>query len=368
MKKYDVAVVGGGLVGRMLAWQLASEGVRVALYEAGTHQGEGAAAYVAAAMLAPTAEAIDGTPLAVKLGYQSMPLWQAMLPKLPERVWMQQNGSLIIWHGQDRALAQQFAAHLRRAHAGESCWQHWDAATLAAAEPQLGGRFGSGFFLPTEGQLDNRQLLLALATAAEEAGVACHWQHTATVAEAQVAAHWVVDCRGFAAKADWNGQPGSQLRGIRGEVARVHAPEVTLNRPVRLLHPRYPLYIAPKQNHVFVIGATQIESEDAGPVSVRSGLELFSALYAVHPAFGEARVLETASGLRPTLSHENPAIRYCPAQRLVAVNGLFRHGFMIAPAVVGAAQRLLQQVLHGQPVMAEDAVSGMVYELNDSRH
>ena len=63
-------------------------------------------------------------------------------------------------------------------------------------------------------------------------------------------------------------------------------------------------------NHIFVIGATQIESESQAPASVRSGLELLSALYAVHPAFGEANLLELATGLRPTLNHHNPEIRF----------------------------------------------------------
>ena len=64
--------------------------------------------------------------------------------------------------------------------------------------------------------------------------------------------------------------------------------EIVLSRPVRLIHPRWPLYIIPRANNQFMIGATSIEREDAG-VSVRSALELLSAAYAVHPAFGEAR-------------------------------------------------------------------------------
>ena len=67
---------------------------------------------------------------------------------------------------------------------------------------------------------------------------------------------------------------------------RLHAPEVSLRRPVRLMHPRYPLYIAPKPDHVFVIGATEIESEDTSPASVRSTLELLSAAYSLHSGFG----------------------------------------------------------------------------------
>lgn len=47
-----------------------------------------------------------------------------------------------------------------------------------------------------------------------------------------------------------------------------------------------------------MIGATTLESEDTG-VSVRSALELLTAAYAVHPAFGEARIVEIGAGLRP---------------------------------------------------------------------
>ena len=148
---------------------------------------------------------------------------------------------------------------------------------------------------------------------------------------------------------------------MRGEVVRVYAPEVELRRPVRLLHPRYPLYIAPKENHLFVIGATQLESESQAPVSVRSGLELLSALYAVHPAFGEAQVVETGTGLRPTLNHHNPEIRYDTAARIIEINGLFRHGFMIAPAVTAAAVRLADCLFDGKPAPDFDEESGLAY-------
>ena len=347
MKTYDAAIIGGGLLGRLLAWRLAESGVSVILHEAASRAGEQSAAYVAAAMLAPSAEAVAATPLVTRLGYQSLPLWKDYLTRWPQKVFFQQQGSLMVWHGQDAALAESFRRHVQQAHPQQQVWQEWQAADIAAHEPQLAGRFRRGLLLPQEGQLDNRQTLLALAEAAEAAGAQCCFGHSVTPDEARAQAGIVIDCRGVAAKNDWNSAPGSRLRGVRGEVARVYAPEVRLTRPVRLLHPRYPLYICPKEAQVFVIGATQLESEDGGPVSVRGVLELFSALYAVCPAFGEARVLETASGLRPTLNHENPEIRWQPERRLLSLNGLFRHGFMIAPAVAEAALDLVQTALNG---------------------
>jgi glycine oxidase len=98
------------------------------------------------------------------------------------------------------------------------------------------------------------------------------------------------------------------LRGIRGEVVRVLAPDVHLHRPIRLLHPRYPIYIAPKQDGVYVIGATEVESEDMSPMSVRSALELLSAAFSVHAGFGEARIMELNAHCRPTLPDHRPHI------------------------------------------------------------
>jgi glycine oxidase len=120
----------------------------------------------------------------------------------------------------------------------------------------------------------------------------------------------------------------------------VHAPEVKLSRPVRLIHPRYPLYIAPKPDGVFVIGATEIESDDTSPASVRSSLELLSAAYSVHKGFGEARILEINAQIRPTLPDNLPAIRL-HGDRTMQINGLYRHGFLIAPAMLDASLALM---------------------------
>ena len=135
----------------------------------------------------------------------------------------------------------------------------------------------------------------------------------------------VIDCRGLFAR---DTQP--DLRGVKGEMVIVETDEIVLSRPVRLIHPRWPLYIIPRANNQFMIGATSIEREDDG-VSVRSALELLSAAYAVHPAFGEARIVEIGSGLRPAFPDNLPRIAI--DNRKIAVNGLYRHGFLLAPAL-----------------------------------
>lgn len=336
-----VAVLGAGLMGRLLALALAQSGQRVAIYEAAPENTATSAAHVAAAMLAPLAESAVTEMNVVRMGRYALGRWPALLSSLQKPVFFQQEGTLIVWHRQDAAQAALFKNQLSattQALADLPQARTLDAVAIGALEPELGQRFAQGLFLPEEGQLDNRQLLDALAHELYTLGVAWHWNSPRSGHDFQPGQtgqpDWVFDCRGVGAQPQWSG-----LRGVRGEVVRLHAPEVTLQRPVRLLHPRYPLYIAPKDDHVFVIGATEIESPDTSPASVRSVLELLGAAYSVHSGFAEARVLEIATQCRPALLNNLPALRWL-APRVLQINGLYRHGFLIAPALLDTAMEL----------------------------
>ncbi|NVM87589.1 glycine oxidase [Variovorax sp. SG517] len=341
----SVAILGAGLMGRLMAVTLARAGCKVDVFEAGSAEAEGAAARVAAAMLAPLAESAVAPVSVVRMGQHALSRWPELLAPLAQPVFFQREGTLVLWHRQDTAEATRLARVLANTGAQVpelAPMQSVDARAIATLEPSLGQRFAQGLFLPGEGQLDNRALLASLlATLESDPRVTLHWQSPRAPSDFAPGAAgqpgWVIDCRGLGARPQWNA-----LRGVRGEVIRVHAPEVSLQRPTRLVHPRYPLYIAPKPGNLFVIGATEIESDDMSPASVRSTLELLSAAYAVHSGFAEARIVEIATQCRPTLPDNLPALRL-PQPRVLQINGLYRHGFMIAPAMLDAAMQVLTQ-------------------------
>ena len=149
---------------------------------------------------------------------------------------------------------------------------------------------------------------------------------------------------------DAGGRLGSALPDLRAVLAAdalehvatlaTRSPDVSLARPVRMLHPRLPLYIVPRGDGLFMIGATMIESERRGPPSVRSAVELLNAAYALHPAFGEAEIVELGADLRPAFPDNLPHMRR--AGRVLHANGLFRHGFLLAPEL---ARRVADAVL-----------------------
>ena len=342
------AIVGAGLMGRMMAYALTQSGSRVELFERGGPDAEHSAARVAASMLAPLAESAITEPPVVRMGLYGLDRWKQLITELNTQVsqqtYFQQDGTLVLWHRLDAPEAQRFAEHLERNvrmnPALATPW-HLDSKALTELEPAVADRFTQGLFLPREGQLDNRQLLTALLEFLTKAQVPMHWHHACEPSELRGRGFdWIIDCRGLGAKTTW-ADPRNPLRGVRGEVIRVHAPEVQLKRPTRLIHPRYPIYIAPKENDLYVIGATEIESDDLSPVSVRSSMELLSAAYSVHSGFAEARIVEAATQCRPTLKTNLPEI-CIPEPGLMQINGLYRHGYLIAPAMMDVALQLLK--------------------------
>jgi glycine oxidase len=336
VRRFDIAVVGGGLLGRSLAWRAARAGARVVLYDAGSHQGEKSAAWVAAGMIAPTTETIDADAEIVSMGKHSLSLWPRWLAELPVPVFYRDSGTLLLWHRKDAGEAvraqKRFCSQQRQV-------EQIDGARTTELEPVLGTRFPEAMYIPGEAQLDNRAFLNAVSIALAEGGVECHWE--SSVQDGPLLdAGIVVDCRGMGAKRDW-----AKLRGVRGEILRLHAPEIELRHMLRLLHPRCPVYIVPRADGNLIVGATSIESEDRSPASVRGVLELLTSAYSVLPALAEARILEFNTQVRPALSDNLPSLRIDRKRKVLRINGLYRHGFLLTPTIVEEALALL---LEGQ--------------------
>jgi glycine oxidase len=336
--KHDVAIVGGGLLGRLLAWRAALSGLAVELFDANDRLGSKATAWVAGGMVAPQAEAADAQSELVAMGRRSLSLWPEWLRALSTHVHYSASGTLLLWQRADAGEATRFQALLRERDP-QANYQHLSGQQLAMQEPLLEGRFREALYLPSEAHVDNRQLLPALADTLDELGVVCNWNRRVEDTE-RPNASIVIDCRGKNAKSRWK-----ELRGVRGELVRLHAPGVELRHMLRLLHPRHSIYLISRPGGNIVVGATAIESDDCSPVSVRGALELLSVAYSVLPELGEARIIELNCDCRPALPDNRPAIRYSPPTRLLEVNGLYRHGFLLSPAVVEETLTILWELL-----------------------
>ncbi len=369
-----IAVIGAGLMGRLTALSLARQGHQVTLLDKDTVSGRQSAAYAAAGLLTPLGEAMHSEENIVAMGFESLTLWPKLLATLDGYSYFQQAGSIVVSHEQDHGDYQRFARTILTNYPQYQC-QSLNRAQLQALEPELGRRFNHGLYLPQEGQIGNRKLLIALEQALTELSV--RWLELAEVntirqqgnycllrykqAEQQhlLECDFVVDCRGCGARNAESAKqaaPLDDLRAVRGELFQLFAPDVQLTRPIRLMHPRYQLYIAPKTKGYFVVGATEIESDDRAPMTVRSSMELLSAAYSVHPGFAEANIRQHVSQLRPAFSDNQPKIMI--SERMMQINGLYRHGFLLAPVVLKQVQYGLQQMLQNATINSQDSPYG----------
>ena len=333
-----IGIVGVGLVGRVLALNLLQQGHTLTLFDADTAYGEKAAGMTAAGMLAVFAELETAESVIFAHGNRSISLWPALLKKVGIPEAYQQKGSIITAHPQDYKELDHFIETLKSKVEEASEIKLLDRRELTQLEPDL-EQHAKAFFIPQEGQVDAQKFMKASSDYLLN-HPSVTWHQETKVDEVNKkgilvdnvfqAYDWVFDTRGLGANAQVK-----DLRGVRGEVIWLDAPEVKITRPTRMLHPRYKIYIVPRENNRYVIGATEIESEDMSPVSVRSSLELLSAVYSMHTGFGEARIVKMLSNCRPTLRDNLPNIEQ--EERLTRINGLYRHGYLLAPAIVEQA-------------------------------
>ncbi|MEP4037409.1 FAD-dependent oxidoreductase [Pseudophaeobacter sp.] len=309
-----ITIAGAGLAGLATAYELLQRGAEVTLFEQGAGPGAASVARFAGGMLAPYCERESAEEEVITLGSRAFEWWANITP-------VHRRGTLVVAPRRDRAELTRFARRTR-GH------QLLEGAEIAELEPALSGRFASGLFFEEEAHLDPRRALRDLSTAVEALGGEIRYD---TPAPTRVD----LDCTGISAALP-------KLRPVRGEMVILHCPEVEISRTLRLLHPRIPLYLVPRDDQHFMIGATMVESNSSRPASLRSVTELLSAAFALHPAFGEASVVELGAGLRPAFADNLP--RLFEHDGVLHLNGLYRHGFLLAPAMAQrAAARLMLQ-------------------------
>jgi glycine oxidase len=342
-----IGIAGAGLLGRLLALELSRAGHTVDVFDPATgpgpreESGTQAAAWTAAGMLSPVAELDRSNEAVFQWGLRSCQLWPGIVAQLGTPDACHFRGSLLVAHRGDAGAAQRLVGLLQAKAGADYQPQPLTTAQLAELEPGIHGP-ALAWLLPCEGYIHVHDTLRALVEQGSRQGVRWHWASPVTAVQAGVLQvggaqggsealrfDHVFDVRGVGA------QPQLPVRGVRGEIFLLHAPGVGLQRPVRLMHPRHSVYIVPRPDDYLVVGASEIESEDRSPVSVRSTLELLSAAHSAIPALAEARVVHTESNLRPALPDNLPLLER--SSGVTRINGLYRHGWLLAPALVEQA-------------------------------
>ncbi|MCE8522192.1 FAD-dependent oxidoreductase [Ruegeria pomeroyi] len=316
------SVIGAGVAGLAVATELVARGAAVQVFDPSGPPGPHGCSWWAGGMLAPWCEYENAEEPVLRLGQQAIAWWE-------EHTTVTRRGTLVVANPRDIPDLRRFA---RRTEGFVEVSQ----PKIAQLEPDL-ETFTNGLHFPDEAHLDPRRALVDLYRGLLDKGVIFHRK------PAPAGLENAIDCRGLHAR-----EVLHDLRGVKGEMLVIRAPDVALKRPIRLLHPRMPLYVVPRADHVYMLGATMIESEDSGRITVRSMLELLSAAYALNPAFGEAEVLEIGVDLRPAFPDNLPRIRRLG--QTIYANGLYRHGYLLAPALAQGVADLALNDTHTELV------------------
>ncbi|AYG64014.1 glycine oxidase ThiO [Rhizobium jaguaris] len=307
-----ILVKGAGVAGLTVAHELHTRGAEVTIVDP-SQNFDRAASWLAGGMLAPWCERESADEAVLERGRDSADRWEAILPGKVVR-----NGTLVVAPNRDQSELKRFASR--------TTGYRWvDEDEIPVLEPWLAVRFRQGLFFPQEAHLDAREALRSLKADLLVKGVT----FVNEIADDREFPG-IVDCTGAARIGK-----SRELRGVRGEMLYLQTEEVALARPVRLLHPRFPVYIVPRGKGLFLVGATMIETDFQGQITARSLMELLNAAYALHPAFADATIVETGTGIRPAFPDNLP--RVMREANVIFLNGFYRHGFLLAPTMAAEA-------------------------------
>ena len=335
-----IAVIGGGLLGRILTLELFERGRNVTLYEKGESSGSSACGFVGLGMMSPWSELPYYPPNAwdtFSYGVSSLSLWKNLLKKLNLSQPYFNKGVLLLARREEKQLLENLKTRFNL-DCVQSHFQNLSDEEIASYEPEISSHFPQGIYLPEEGCLYPKEIFIALTEYFEKNKIPVYYNCGPCKIKNQSEVHipmygdvyqkfdFVFDTRGLGAKTENN-----ELRGVRGEIIDLYAPQVNISRCVRVCDSKFPLYILPRGNHHYSLGATFIECEENKPVTVRSVLELLSMARFVHEGFMEAQILKTSVQWRP--AYVDNLIKIEATNHSMSVNGLFRHGILCAPAV-----------------------------------
>ncbi|AGF74289.1 glycine oxidase [Bartonella australis AUST/NH1] len=311
----NILIKGAGIGGLTVAFMLQQKGAAVTV-SAPPRSPIGTASWYAGGMLAPYCERESAEQIIEDLGIQAIQWWSETFPEI-----VTHKGTLVVAPARDKIELERFST---RTHNHKII----DSAEIAHLEPDLAGRFDCALFYATEAHIDPRTALITLKEALIKNGA-----YFVDVGISEKNFDIVIDATGIA-----RSEKDKNIRGVRGEMLLMRSVDVEFFRPIRLLHPRFPLYIVPRQNNIFMIGATMIESDSSGPISARSMMELLNSSYILHPAFAEAEILESGVGIRPCYPDNLPCVH--KHGNHISINGFYRHGFLLSPEMAKRAVKL----------------------------
>jgi glycine oxidase len=346
---YDVAVVGGGLIGLACAWRAADHGLSVAVIE--RDRPGAAASGVAAGMLAPVTEADFGEQELLRLGLASRELWPAFAAELEERSGMptlfRESGALVV------AADRDDAEELRRLHGFQrelGLEAEWLMPSVCRRlEPALAPGVAGGVLAPQDAQADPASVVRALEKLVGElvrAEARAVETENGRVTGVRLADGGVVPAeRVLVAAGPWSPSldpagSGPPVRPVKGQILELRV-RPGMPQPLERIVRSPRCYLVPRPDGRVVLGATVEEQGFDTALTAGGVFRLLEAAREVVPEVEELELVQVRAGLRPGTPDNAPVLGPGAVEGLFWATGHHRNGVLLAPVTAAALADLL---------------------------
>lgn len=343
MRTYDVVIVGGGIIGASIAFELAAEKLRVVVLD---RQEPGCeASWAAAGMLSPAPDSPRDLPL-VPFAKESLKLYPKFVQAIEEFSGKPAayacDGALEVF----LSAEAESSARLRELRELGIVAELLSAEESRRTEPAIGESARAAIRLPEEGTVEPRLLMDALLTAARNRAVEIRANCGVTellrdgdrvvgvsaCGEKASAGHVVLAAGSYSGELAPSGwlKRLAPTRPVRGQMValRPQAGATGLPRVVRSERG----YLVSRRDGQIVAGSTSEEAGFEKQVTAAGIHKILGATIEMCPALAGAQIVETWSGLRPGTPDDLPILGPAEASGLWLATGHYRNGILLAPA------------------------------------
>ena len=357
MKKYDVAIAGGGVIGGAIGLELARSGLRVAVFDRQKPGQE--ASWASAGIISPAPEN-PGMIATVELAKRSAALYPEFVALVEElsgqSTGYRRKGTLeAIFSGDVKAeLSTIIALHHGLGLKAEPLRAE-DAREL---EPALTDELEAAVLRPEEASIDNRLLTDAVFAAAERSGaevfpanrVTGIWRDGARcrgllLEKEKVEAQRTVIAAGCFSGTIEGVSAYAPVKPAKGQMVALHADHLNIERVLW----SDKVYLVPRNDGRILAGAT-VEYAGFDKRVTAGGIEkILAAAIELSPPLQQARIEETWAGLRPDSPDHLPILGPTDLEGLLMATGHFRSGILLTPVTA----RLVREWITEQRVSVD---------------
>lgn len=336
-KQYDVGIVGGGIIGQSIAYQLAKEGVSVLILD--SHKGGTGATCAAAGMLGANSE-LENNDAFFQFAKESQRHYHVLRDELSE---LSQINIQFVDKGMYKlAMTEEEAKSLKVAVDNYETLEWHSKETVLQNEPHISNSIAGALYIPEDGHVSPTHVCAAFSKSASLLGAtflentpvhsitktAANEYTLSTPLEDFVCKHVVI------ANGVWSGYFFKQLglnigmKPVKGECLAIKSDHIQMEKTLFYDH----CYIVPKGDGRFVVGATMVEDDWSTTPSLGGIQSLINKVTPMMPSITSAKLLDTWAGLRPQSDDGKPYIGQHPdGENIYFATGHYRNGILLAP-------------------------------------